>query len=61
MADVMVKPVYQEQGIGRKLVSECIKYMDRQLKEGWRIKIVVVSVKGKETFYEKLGVSDSSK
>ena len=55
LADVMVKPEYQKQGIGKKLVSECIAYIDNQLKDGWRIKIVIVSAKGKEQFYEKIG------
>ena len=55
LADVMVKPEYQKQGIGKKLVSECIGYIDGQLKEGWRIKIVIVSAKGKEPFYEQFG------
>ncbi len=55
LADVIVAPKYQGKGIGKALVSECIKYIDSQLKEGWRIKIVIVSTKGKEQFYEKLG------
>lgn len=55
LADVMVKPDYQRQGIGKHLVDECIAYIDRQLKEGWRIKIVIVSAKGKEPFYERFG------
>ena len=55
LADVMVLPEYQGQGIGKALVLECIQFIDRQLKEGWRIKIVIVSAKGKEPFYEKLG------
>ena len=55
LADVIVKPEYQRHGIGKRLVSECIRYIDSQLKEGWRIKIVIVSVKGKEKFYEQFG------
>ena len=55
LADVMVKPAYQKQGIGKKMVEECISFIDRQLKEGWRIKIVIVSAKGKEPFYERFG------
>lgn len=55
LADVMVKPQYQGQGIGKRLVEECIHYIDKQLKDGWRIKIVIVSAKGKEQFYEKFG------
>ena len=55
LADVMVKPQYQGQGIGKALVSRCIQYIDSQLKPGWRIKIVIVAAKGKEAFYEKFG------
>ena len=55
LADVMVRPEYQGQGIGSRLVQECISYIDSQLKKGWRIKIVIVSAKGKESFYEKFG------
>ena len=55
LADVMVKPAYQGKGIGRKLVESCISYIQSQLQEGWRIKIVIVSAKGKEGFYEKFG------
>ena len=55
LADVMVKPEYQKKGIGKKLVRECIAFVDRQLKDGWRIKIVIVSAKGKEEFYRKFG------
>ena len=55
LADVMVRPEYQTQGIGKTLVRACIAYIDKQLKEGWRIKIVIVSAKGQESFYEKFG------
>ena len=55
LADVMVHPDYQKQGIGTKLVEECIAFVNRQRKPGWRIKIVLVSAKGKEPFYEKFG------
>ena len=55
LADVMVKPEYQKKGIGKNLVNECISYIDSQLKDDWRIKIVIVSAKGKEAFYEKFG------
>lgn len=55
LADVIVKPEYQRQGIGKKFVSECLNYIGKQLKEGWRVKVVLVSAKGKESFYEQFG------
>ncbi|MBR2812718.1 MAG: GNAT family N-acetyltransferase [Solobacterium sp.] len=55
LADVIVKPAYQGRGIGKRLVSECISYVDAQLKEGWKIKIILVSAKGRESFYEQFG------
>lgn len=55
LADVMVAPSHQGRGIGKTLVSRCIGYVDSQLKDGWRVKIVIVTSKGKEAFYEKLG------
>lgn len=57
LTDVMVKPEYQKQGIGKYLVNECVLFIDNQLKVSWhikRIKIIIVSAKGKERFYEKL-------
>ena len=55
LADVMVKPEYQKQGIGKHMVNACISFVDHQLKDGWRIKIVIVAAKGKEPYYEKFG------
>ena len=55
LADVIVKPSYQNHGIGKRMVAECISYIDSQLKAGWKIKIVLVSAKGKEKFYEQFG------
>lgn len=55
LADVMVKPEYQKQGIGKKMVNECISYIDSQLKDGWRVKIILLAAKGKEEFYDKFG------
>lgn len=55
LADVMVMPEYQGMGIGHRLVEMAIAFMKLQLKEGWKIKIVLVAAKGKETFYKKFG------
>lgn len=58
LADVMVMPEYQGFGIGRHMVEEAISFVKSQLKEGWKIKIVLISAKGKEAFYKKFGFSE---
>lgn len=55
LADVMVIPTYQRCGIGKKMVGQLISFLKSQLREGWKIKIVLMSAKGKEQFYEKFG------
>lgn len=55
LADVMVLPEYQRQGIGKEMVTRLIDFLKNQLKEGWEIKIVLLSAKGKEQFYKRLG------
>ncbi|MCC9296415.1 GNAT family N-acetyltransferase [Clostridium sp. MT-14] len=55
LADVMVLPSHQGFGIGKKMVGELILFLKSQLKSEWKIKIVLISAKGKEPFYEKLG------
>ena len=34
LADVMVKPEYQGQGIGTKMINDCIAKLRNQLKDG---------------------------
>lgn len=58
LADVMVMPEYQGMGIGRHMVERSIAFVKSQLKEGWKIKIVLVSAKGKEEFYKKFGFNE---
>lgn len=58
LADVMVMPEYRRMGIGHHLVEMAISFMKSQRKEGWRIKIVLVSAKGKEAFYKKFGFQE---
>lgn len=55
LADVMVLPEYQKRGIGRYMVEQSIDYLKKQIKEEWRIMLVLVAAKGKEEFYEKFG------
>lgn len=55
LSDVMVLPPYQGRGIGTHMVERAIDFVKSQLKTNWKIKIVLVSAKGKELFYKKLG------
>lgn len=55
LADVMVMPDYQGMGIGQHMVEQAITYVQSQVKEGWKIKIVLIAAKGKEAFYKKFG------
>lgn len=55
IADVIVIPEYQGQGLGRVLMEQIMNFANEQLKPGYRFMITLVSAKGKESFYEKFG------
>lgn len=55
IADIVVQSNYQKQGIGKKIISMIIEYIDRTIPIGGRCSIQLIAEKGKETFYEKIG------
>ncbi len=55
LADVMVLPEYQRQGIGRQMVTRLLGWLQAQLKPGWRVKLNLSAAEDKEPFYEKFG------
>lgn len=55
ISDVIVRPEYQGQGIGREMLSRLIKCALDTADEGETIMINLMSAKDKEPFYEKLG------
>lgn len=55
LGDVIVRPEYQCQGIGRKIVEILIDKTMDSVCEGERIMFILGAAKGKEDFYEKLG------
>ena len=55
IADVVVRPDYHKQGIGNKIVNMLIEYVDKATPVGGRSTIQLLSEKGKEAFYEKMG------
>ena len=55
MVDIVVHPNYQKQGIGNKIVSMIIEYVNAETPIGGRSSLQLVAEKGKESFYEKKG------
>ena len=55
LADVIVRPEYRQMGFGTRMVEMAIEFVRSKLKDGWKVKIVLVSAKGKEEFYKKFG------
>ncbi len=53
IADVIVLPAYQRQGIGKEMMARVMKYIKGELKPGWRIMVNLLAAKGKEEFYKK--------
>ena len=55
IADVIVRPDFQGQGIGRELMNHAMDYIKSKLKPGWRIMVNLQAAKDKEGFYKKFG------
>ncbi|MBQ9927250.1 MAG: GNAT family N-acetyltransferase [Lachnospiraceae bacterium] len=55
LKDLVVEPEYQGSGIGRVLLTHVEEYIRAQLNPGWEGYLQLVSAKGKEEFYQKLG------
>ena len=55
--DVRVLPQYQNKGIGKVIVNRLIDYACKSAISKTSISIGLMSAKGKESFYEKLGFS----
>ncbi len=55
IADVIVLPEYQGQGLGRMLMENVIKFIRAQLKPGYRIMASLLAAEEKAEFYKKFG------
>ena len=55
IADVMVLPELQGQGIGREMIQRILAFLKAQIKKDWRMMVVLVATEGREPFYKKLG------
>ena len=55
ICDVIVRPSYQSQGLGRRIIEQVLSWLECQVDEGETIMVNLMSAMNKEPFYEKLG------
>ncbi|MDO4739260.1 MAG: GNAT family N-acetyltransferase [Eubacteriales bacterium] len=55
LKDFVVEPQMQGRGIGKALLAHIEEYIRLQLENGWAGYLQLVSSKGKEGFYHKMG------
>ena len=58
IADVIVVPEYQGQGLGRVIMEMLMTRIKAALKPGYRVMVSLLAAKGKESFYNKFGFVD---
>lgn len=58
IADVMVRPDYQRRGIGRNLIQRILAWFDELASDGRCLMVNIMSTKGNEEFYSKLGFTE---
>ncbi len=55
ITEVIVLPDYQAAGIGKAMVEHAIAFIKKGMCEGEKVMLLLLSAKGKEGFYTKLG------
>ena len=55
ICDVIVRPSYQSQGLGRQIIENVLDWLEHQVEEGVTILVNLMSALNKEPFYQKLG------
>ena len=55
IADVIVVPEYQGQGLGRQVMNYLMDQIKNNLKPGYLMMVSLMAAKGKEEFYKKFG------
>ena len=58
IADIIVRPEYQGQGLGRKVMESLMSAIKGSLKPGYKMMISLLAAKGKEGFYKKFDFVD---
>jgi len=55
MVDVIVKPLYQKQGIGSRIIDMLVEHVEKETPTNGRSSIQLIAEKGMEEFYIKKG------
>ncbi|MCQ2241121.1 GNAT family N-acetyltransferase [Treponema sp.] len=55
LADVIVDEKFRGHGIGKKLVEHAIEEVKSRMQPGWKVKMLLLAAKGRESFYEQFG------
>ena len=55
IADIIVIPEYQGNGLGRVIMEQVMDFIHKQLKPGYKFMVSLCSAKRKEEFYKKFG------
>ena len=55
IADIIVIPEYQGNGLGRVIMEKVMDFIHEQLKPGYKFMVSLCSAKRKEEFYKKFG------
>jgi GNAT superfamily N-acetyltransferase len=55
LADIIVLPEYQNQGIGSEIVNRLITMVKEDMKPGFQTHFALISAKEREDFYERFG------
>ena len=55
IADIIVIPEFQGNGLGRVLMETVMDFIHEQRKPGYKFMVSLCSAKGKEEFYKKFG------
>lgn len=55
ICDVIVRPSYQSNGLGRRIIETVLSWLESQVEGNETIMVNLMSAMNKEPFYEKLG------
>ena len=55
LVDIVVRPDYQGQGVGTRVIHWLLDRIEQEMPENSRVSVRLLSEKGREGFYERLG------